>query len=111
MVVEWSDRAETRLKEIFNYYLGVAGETTARKITGRIHEYADVLGSMPLGGPVESLLEDQPEGYRYIVVKRLHKVIYFIADDKVIISTVFDCRRDPAKLRESVLSTKKQTSL
>jgi plasmid stabilization system protein ParE len=106
MEVKWLTEAEDDLEAIFDHYLSVAGEKTATKIVNRILDYAEILGRMPLAGAVELFLEDQPEGYRRIVVKRLHKIIYFIADGKVNISTIFDCRRDPAALRASVLRSK-----
>jgi plasmid stabilization system protein ParE len=103
MVVKWLSRAEIRLQEIYDYYLAVAGEKTAKKITGRIIEKADLLSRMPMSASVELLLDDRPEGFRSMVVKRIHKIVYFIENNSVNIVTVFDCRRDPAKLRESVL--------
>jgi plasmid stabilization system protein ParE len=106
MVVEWLAEAENDLKEIFDYYLAEAGRDTAKKITDRIRVSAEQLGEMPLSASVELLLEGRPEGFRSMVVKRNHKVVYFVGNDKVNIVTVFDCRRNPVVLREKVTERK-----
>jgi plasmid stabilization system protein ParE len=103
-----STDAETRLREIYYYYLGEAGERTARKITDRIIKAGESLGKMPFSAPVELLLEDRPEGYRSKVVKSLHKIVYHVTEGRVNIVTVFDCRRDPEHLRESATGEKKR---
>jgi plasmid stabilization system protein ParE len=100
MVVIWELEARNDLREIFNYYVAVAGYQTAMKITGRIREYADALGIMPYSAPIERYLEDMPGQHRSRVVKRNHKIIYRVVDDVVYVIAIFDCRRDPVRLRD-----------
>jgi plasmid stabilization system protein ParE len=103
MVVAWLPDAENDLKGILFFYRRTAGEKIATKITDRIQGYADALGRMPYSGHIELILEDMPGQHRSVVVKRLHTIVYRIVDDVVYVIAVFNCRQDPARLRETVL--------
>lgn len=102
MVVRWLAEAEDDLRAIYNYIRSDAGESTARRVVERIIRHADRLGTMPMSAPVELLLENRDEGFRSKVVRRTHKIVYFIKQDDLYIAAVFDCRRDPAVLKDKV---------
>ncbi len=101
VTIEWSVRARTRVQEVYDYLFDKAGERVARKITGRIYARADILLANPRAGQRESVLEDSGAEFRYLVEGN-YKIIYWIEPDRVTISTVFDCRRDPQHIREDV---------
>jgi len=104
MVVRWTDIAEERLKNIFDYYLDIAGDNAAVKIISKIVDSADLLGTMPYMASEEKYLSGQKFVYRSLVVSKLFKIIYFV-DEKlecVVISTIWDCRCDPLKLQEEI---------
>ena len=50
----------------------------------------------------EWLLEEFSREYRSLVVMRKYKVIYFIEDEIVHISAIWDCRRNPDTLIKEV---------
>jgi plasmid stabilization system protein ParE len=100
--VEWQDPAKRQIQEIFDYYTSVAGVGTARKITRKIVERTRILARNPMAGEREWLLEDQPHEYRRLVEKD-YKIVYRIDGDTVFVVVVWDCRRDPDNLRESVI--------
>jgi plasmid stabilization system protein ParE len=102
MVIEWSPKAKRDLAGIWNYY-SERNLRAAAKILGEIDSAVLRIGRMPLSAPVELSLEDRPEGFRSMVVKHNHKVVYFLADGKVNIAAVWDCRRDPVDLKGSVM--------
>jgi plasmid stabilization system protein ParE len=102
MKVEWQEPAQRRIQEIFDYYTSVAGIRTARRITRKIVERTRILARNPMAGEREWLLEDQPHEYRRLV-ERDYKIVYRIDGDTVFIVVVWDCRRDPADLRENVI--------
>jgi plasmid stabilization system protein ParE len=102
MVVEWTSKAEDRLRGIFNYYLDAAGQNTAKKIVFEIRDLAESLRLMPLMAPIEPLLADEAKAFRSLVINRRYKAIYFIERETVNIVDIWDCRQSPEKLSESV---------
>jgi plasmid stabilization system protein ParE len=63
---------------------------------------AGLLASSPRLGKVEPSLDDIPGGYRSLIVKRTYKIVYQTGGGMVYIVAVWDCRRNPAALREKV---------
>jgi plasmid stabilization system protein ParE len=51
--------------------------------------------------PIEPELVGYTNMYRSLVVEKSYKVVYYIKDDTVHISALFDCRQDPQKLKDS----------
>ena len=49
-------------------------------------------------GPVEPLLSDCPMTYRSVVVTKLNKMIYRIADDRIEVVDFWDTRQEPKAL-------------
>ncbi len=97
MVVVWSARAQRELAAIWDYY-SAKSIPAAVKIVRTIHSAVHKLANFPEIAPVELWLEEFPEGFRSFVVQKIHKIIYFIKDDKIYIVALFDCRRNPATL-------------
>ena len=106
MVVLWTEIAETRLKNIFDYYLDVAGYNVAEKIVIQIVDSTDILGIMPFMAPVEQELSERKFVYRSLVVKKIFKIVYFVDEraECVVISTIWDCRCNPLKLKKEILN-------
>ena len=96
--VVWTDIAKFRLEAIFFYYKDKAGITVARKMTAQIIAKADSLEKQPTIGPIEELLKNRRNTYRYIIQGN-YKIIYWIEDSYIKIATVFDCRQNPKKIR------------
>ena len=82
----WTAKAKEDLKEITKYYK---------------KHYADLLADNPLLGFYEQALSSEPQGFRSLVHEH-YKIIYFIEDDIIYISAIFDCRQNPDKLRTSI---------
>ncbi len=101
MTVVWMELADMRLTEIFDYLKEVAGVRTAQKITGNIGAKTRILVTNPRAGQREEVLHNRIEEFRYLVEGN-YKIIYFVADEKIIIATIFDCRRDPSRLQDEV---------
>jgi plasmid stabilization system protein ParE len=105
MVVKWDKNAQKRLHEIYDFYYSVAGRKVAMKIVTRIREKVLALEKVPFGS-IELTLEGEPEEYRYTVIKKLHKAIYCIEDETIVVVDIWDCRQDPETLRRRVISRK-----
>lgn len=99
MIVEWSEQAASSLEEIFGYHKKVAGVRVARKIATKITQRTQILSDNPLAGQREELLKDLSFEFRYIVEGN-YKILYYSLPEKVVISLVFDCRRNPEKMRD-----------
>jgi plasmid stabilization system protein ParE len=101
--IEWSERAKSQLREISRYYKLNADDKVAQKIVVQIIASTRILHLNPLGAQCELLLEDRSEGFRRLISGN-YKIVYFVDSDAVWIVAVFDSRRDPVKLRRSVLN-------
>jgi len=108
MVIIWRPEASETLKIIYDFYF-VKDAKAAGKILTSILEAVDRLSFFPEMAPVEPLLAGEPEKYRSMVAHKLFKVVYTVdmTRKEVVIADIWDCRQNPAKLRENVLKKSK----
>jgi len=97
--IEWSELSERQLKDIFDYYSFEANSRIARKIINKLIDKVSILENNPFAGPKEELLNNYPEEYRYLVESN-YKIIYWKKENLITISSVFDCRQNPNKIRK-----------
>jgi len=102
IVVLWSDSAMDELQEIYDYYKLKANDQIADKISNAIIDRTILLEDNPRMGQREEIFKDKYKEIRYLVEGN-YKIVYLIADDFVIIATVFDCRQNPKKLKETLI--------
>lgn len=95
--IEWSELSLRQLNEIYDYYSLNASPILAKKIVNRIAERVEILIDNPYLGPREELLNEMPEGFRYLVESN-YKIIYWLAKEVITIASVFDCRQNPVKI-------------
>lgn len=98
VIIEWSELSVRQLKNIFDYYSTEASPRIARKIVNRIYDRVSILENNPLAGSKEELLENHPEEYRFLVETN-YKIIYWQKGNIITISSVFDCRQNPEKIK------------
>ena len=99
----WYADAVSDLNEIYDYYV-LLNSRAAAMLYNNILEDAEILNSQPFIAPVEPLLEDLPEEYRSLVVaKGRFKLVYYIENEVVFIVQVFSCRRNPERLKNTIL--------
>jgi plasmid stabilization system protein ParE len=103
MRIQWTSQAEWHLKEIYDYYASEASPRIARKVVHKILVRVKILENNPLIGSVEEFLIDDPEEFRFLVESN-YKIIYWIKDEVVTIASVFDCRRNPNRMGDTVRS-------
>jgi plasmid stabilization system protein ParE len=104
MKLIWSKRAIRQLDAIYKYYESAAGVARARKLVQKIYDRPKILITHPRVAQRELSLDDLPQGFRRLIEGN-YKIVYAIDGDNVVIDSVFDCRRDPASLRKSILET------
>jgi plasmid stabilization system protein ParE len=102
MKVFWTQYAESQLDDIYDY-IENHNLISATSIYNDILDESAMLAHFPRMGAVERLLSDFSEEYRYLVVHRNYKIVYFIDNESIIyVVAVFDCRQNPQKLKKDV---------
>ncbi len=77
----WTEFSQKELKSIYNYYQKEATTKVAKKIVKGIFSETLKLKKYPKIGPVEELLIDRKQEFRYLIHKN-YKIIYRIDSDK-----------------------------
>jgi plasmid stabilization system protein ParE len=97
--VYWTQFAEDKLTDIFEYYKFNAGIKVAQKLVNGIIDESLKLSKNPFIGQKEDLLIDRIQEYRYLFFKN-YKIIYWVDEinKMVLVSHVFDTRQNPIKI-------------
>lgn len=97
----WTEFASNQLLQIFDFYKYRANIDIGKKIVSQIVDRTVLLKQSPFVGTKEPLLENRKKDYRYLVDGN-YKIIYFIEDNNIKISSVFDCRQNPKKITRGI---------
>ena len=99
LILYWTQFAEDKLSDIFEYYKFKAGLKVAVDLTNGIIDASFEIEKNPYGFQEEELLKDRIQGYRYTVFKS-YKIIFWIDENNkmILVSHVFDTRQNPKKL-------------
>ena len=103
LIVYWTQFAEDKLDDIFNYYKLKASLIIAQNLTNGILDATIDLAKNPQIGQKEILLSERIQEFRYLVYKN-YKIIYWVNVEKhrIEIINVFDTRQNPAKLGQDL---------
>jgi toxin ParE1/3/4 len=93
----WSDEALQDL-DLIHTFLSEKSLRAAQKIIFNIIDRAKQLDSFPVSGQKQETHVPASFQYRYIVEGN-YKIIYRVNQTGIVINAVFDCRRDPEKLK------------
>jgi len=103
MEIQWLDNAREDIISLYGWYARESLIAAANIYLG-IMEDVDVLADNPRMGHPESLLEGLEYEFRTLLSSsRNHKIIYFIDEDTIFISRIWDCRQKPSRLRRGIL--------
>ena len=105
--IKWHDSAREHLRKIFNFNIDHFSESYAYSILGEVLGEVQDLENFPQKGAPELLLEGREYEYRRLVIREKYKVIYFLVDDEAHIAAIWDVRRDPKTLIQSVVDGEK----
>ena len=102
LTVYWTQFAEDKLKDIYDYYRYKANPKVAANLVNGIVDATLDLDRKPFAGQKEELLSDRLQEFRYIVFQN-YKIIYWIdnLNNMILISNVFDTRQNPVKLNRT----------
>lgn len=95
MVIIWLPEAKLHLKEIYLFYKENRSLKAAFNIRQEIYSSVAPLKEFPQMAPVEIFSTKTIEKYHALVVGKYFKVVYYISNEKVYISAIFDCRQNP----------------
>ncbi len=99
MEVIWSQRAVKSLHIIEEYILREFGENTRLEFMEKAEKTAKNLERFPGLGKKEPLLAHRKKDYYSCVIAHLSKLIYYKDGERVVVSDIWDTRREPKKLR------------
>jgi plasmid stabilization system protein ParE len=102
VTIIWQKLARQKIQALIDYYTTEANERIAEKVAGRIVGKARLLIHSPQVGQREPILEGQPPEFRRLLEGR-YKIIYYVEGETIYIADVWDTRRNPVALRESLL--------
>jgi len=102
MKLIYSLKATQALKNIYEF-LSRKSSRAAVIIHNEILDEIDRLLLFPQMAPIESDLKNKSFTYRSLVVHSIYKVIYRIEEQTIYIVDIWDCRRDPSKLKKGIL--------
>ena len=87
--------AEIALHHTEEYILQKFGEISRERFMQEVEDVAYLLEKMRELGHYEPLLSEYEQGYRSILINHLSKLIYYIKDNTILISALWDTRREP----------------
>ena len=98
----FSKNAEDDINKIF-LFNSASNNFFAKRIHKQIFEEIKVLADFPESAPIEPLLKHKNEIFRSLVVAGgRYKVIYVVKEKQILIHVVFDCRRNPMKIKPDI---------
>jgi plasmid stabilization system protein ParE len=100
MIVEWWEDAKSDLDSIYEYIANL-NERSAAKVYNEILDEIDKLTQYAESLPVEPLIKSKKYIFRFcITVNGKYKIIYFVDGKRIIITHIWDCRRNPDIIRQ-----------
>ncbi|WP_075965978.1 type II toxin-antitoxin system RelE/ParE family toxin [Parabacteroides massiliensis] len=101
MEIRSSKLFKRQVADLVCYLKVTFGKRIAFRVKNEIEEKVFLLKLFPNMGTVESLLEEEPLVYRYLVIKH-NKILYTVEENYVFIHLLWDCRRDPIHLMDLI---------
>ncbi len=96
----WHLRARGDFRQLYEYLSG-RNKSAANKIVSKIGTRINLLINNPHLAAIDALLTDMVKTYRSLVVGN-YKVVYMVENTEITIVCIWDCRRNPEELRESL---------
>jgi len=98
MKIIWTHEALEETKLIYEYHKSNVSLKVAESLKSKIFSSVKNLQKHPKKGQIEELLLNRKEEFRYLVTGN-YKIIYKLTAKEIYIMKVFDCRRNPDKIR------------
>lgn len=95
-----TQRAQTSLEEITDYYLSNHTASRTIKVIETIEEAFKLIADKPKSGPVCFDIKKPVENIRQIIVHNTFKIVYRIHKDKIEVLEIFHGKRNSSLLKE-----------
>lgn len=94
--VELTDFAKENLRNIYEYYKIVASTVVAQKVKQQIIDAIKTLKIEEVEWQEDEFLKPLNKNHRRLVTGN-YKIIYYLVDNAVFVTDIFDARQDPIK--------------
>ena len=101
--VVWQEGALEDLKSINDYYCLNASQKVAKELVTDILKTAKSIKRFPNSCAIEPLFDGITPTFRYALVRRTWKVIYFVEDNCCHVAVIWDTRNNPEILRSRIM--------
>lgn len=102
MMIVWTTKALNDLDNLYVFYKDKSEKVAINIYNSIVHE-VDILSDFPYLAPVEPYLQGEAKTFRSLVVlSGLIKIIYYVENEKINITHVWDCRKNPLSLKSSI---------
>ncbi|MBR4651648.1 MAG: type II toxin-antitoxin system RelE/ParE family toxin [Prevotella sp.] len=98
MIVEWSEGALHDYDDILGYLIQEFGVRVAQDFQRKLNDRISILTNFPQAGKTEFVGKQSKIDYRSLTCKQ-YKIVYAQLDDKLVIVSLWNNRRNPAVLR------------
>ena len=95
MRIVWTARGNKALEYIFTCSRDFYSTKTLKNLNNNLKKIEKILPENPLLGAIEPIAEGLEYEYRHIVLTYPFKLIYFIWNDCIYISDIWDTRQSP----------------
>lgn len=102
MKIQWSQEAEDSFNDIVDWYIEHMGWQAAEKFANAIHSRIRLLINNPNLAPLQDLLKDKPKPYRSLPDGKHCRIIYYVENDIIYITYIWNCRQDNEALAHKV---------
>ena len=100
--VIWDPLALEQVHAIYDYYYDNASPKVALDLLNDIMSAPDILLQFPQAGAKEPIFQGTETEFRYLVVRKNWKIIYFQLNEACHIAVIWDVRNDPDTLRATL---------
>lgn len=103
MQVRWNKKALTQFNATIEYGRIEFGDLVVQKFYRKVIRFETLLSKNPELGAIEPLIVNRRYIYRYLIIHKHYKLIYYIKSDRELrISAIWDTRREPSGLSKSI---------
>ncbi len=103
MIIEYTPRFKETLDNMFSCNRQYYSKHLLELLMCSLKKYRDLLSSNPLMGPVEPILVNLAVDYRYIILHKYLKLIYFIHNDVLYFADIWDTRQMEEHLKQRMV--------
>lgn len=100
MEVIWTPFAKQQVLEILIYAETNFGYNTAVKLAMSIEQNDLYLANNPQIGAIEQSLKERSETFRYLMVNKVFKELYYVREETVYIMAFWNCHQNPIRMND-----------